>query len=74
MVPYCRVAWFRTRKIASEWERFRLEIGVWEKSCGLAAGARGVVCEMCNRTSVLDGASDLSDLGHVDRRVPPFQV
>jgi hypothetical protein len=40
----------------------------------LRIGCRGVVCNMCNRTSVLAGASDLSDLGHVDRRVPPFRV
>ena len=55
----------RAGEIASKWQQLGLEVGVGKVPRGLAAGASGVVGEMGNRTSVLDGTGDLPDLRHV---------
>src|SRR5688572_21657893 len=65
MAARCWQASGRAGKITAKVEQLRLELRIGKVPCGLAASAGGVVREMSNRTTVLDGSSNLPDLRHV---------
>src|SRR5688572_11381930 len=70
MAARCWQASGRAGKITAKVEQLRLELRIGKVPCGLAASARCVVGEMSNRTTVLDGSSNLPDLRHVPSTSP----
>jgi hypothetical protein len=52
-------------EITAKGQELRLEPGIGKVSDGLGAGACGVIGEMSNRATILDGTSNLPDLRHI---------
>jgi|SRR5215208_4094547 hypothetical protein len=65
MARRCWLALGGAGKITAKMEQLRLELSIGKVPRGLAAGARCVVGEMSNRTTVLNRTSNLADLRQV---------